>query len=152
MSEWIHCQRCGTLMENLTACPQCDAVRVEPAPPPDEGSLRDIAGAIYKLGLVAAELGLTGQESAEELRAAVRKFKRESQALREAVQPNVASLRRWAPECFPLAPGETQKHFARLLMESVADELANALAGTACDSARNLPSETTNPPTTQENP
>jgi hypothetical protein len=38
-------------------------------------TLRDIAGAVYKLGLVAAELGLTGQESVEELRAAVRKLK-----------------------------------------------------------------------------
>jgi 2-methylaconitate cis-trans-isomerase PrpF len=44
-------------------------------PAPDSSELRAIAAAIYKLGVVAAELGLTGQESAEELRAAVRALK-----------------------------------------------------------------------------
>lgn len=41
----------------------------------ETSELREIAAAIYKLGVVAAELGLTGQESADTLKTAVRRLK-----------------------------------------------------------------------------
>ena len=39
MSEWINCPRCGTLMENLTACPKC-----EPSNPPTEENVISFYG------------------------------------------------------------------------------------------------------------
>lgn len=35
MSEWVHCERCGTLMENLCACPTCEPPGGGLPPPPD---------------------------------------------------------------------------------------------------------------------
>jgi bifunctional ADP-heptose synthase (sugar kinase/adenylyltransferase) len=49
-----------------------------------DGTLRDVAAAIYKLGAVAAVLGLTGQESADELVAAARKLKAQANSARNA--------------------------------------------------------------------
>jgi ubiquinone biosynthesis protein UbiJ len=40
----------------------------------------------------------------------------------EAAERSIASIRKWAPECFP-ADANGQVHFARSLMESVADDL-----------------------------
>lgn len=61
----------------------------------DEGTLRDVAAAIYKLGLVAGELGLTGQEGPEELRAAVRELRDDRKRLLEALDEAVDTIKAW---------------------------------------------------------
>lgn len=48
--------------------------------------------------------------------------------LRAVMKASVATLTRYAAECFPEAEGAAQKHFVRVLMESVAEELSGALA------------------------
>ena len=46
-------------------------------------------------------------------------------AAREVMERSARTLTRWAPECFPeIVNG--QKHFVRVLMESVAEELSGA--------------------------
>jgi predicted nucleic acid-binding Zn-ribbon protein len=49
-------------------------------------------------------------------------------ALRAVVQANIKTLERYAPECFPEIENG-QKHFVRVLMESMAEELRQVLAG-----------------------
>lgn len=46
----------------------------------------------------------------------------EVQRIIEAAARSSKALRRWAPECFP-TDANGQVHFARALMESVADDL-----------------------------
>lgn len=41
MSEWINCPRCGTLMENLCACPGCEPQPVNPEPCDHEWVFQD---------------------------------------------------------------------------------------------------------------
>lgn len=51
----------------------------------------------------------------------------ENRRLRDVMKASAVTLTRYAAECFPQVPGETQVHFVRALMESVATELSEAM-------------------------